>query len=309
MILITGATGFVGRSLLPCLTEAGYSVRCLLQPSPSGVRLPANAPVFVSLGSLTDRESIRSALAGIDTVIHLAGAEWTGSENGILHVDHAGTKILLEASVEADVRHIVYLSHLGADRASAFSIHKIKGILEEFIRQSGIPYTIVRSSLLYGPEDSFTNVMAALLRIIPGVFPLPGTGQVLMQPLWVQDLAKCLELSLGDDRLLNQTIYLGGPEFLNLDQILHIVMRQIGVRRILVPTPFPYLRWMNHRLRPFMSGSPLTSNWLDHVSVTRICEVNSLSHHFNLRPAVFEHTISYLAKRSWLSDFRLLLNR
>ena len=309
MVLVTGATGFVGRTVIRYLAASGYPVRCLVRNNMSGLRLPRDLTVFVTAGSLSDTEVIRNALLGVETVIHLASADWQGLETGLIDVDHAGSRELLKVAVEANVRRIVYLSHLGADRASAFSVHKIKGIVEEFIRRSGIPHTIIRSALLYGEEDSFTNAAAALLRVVPVVCPLPGSGQVLLQPLWVGDLATCIVRSLADDSLVNRTISVGGPEFLSLASVAHLIMQQIGVRRIIMGTPHPYLRWMVQRLRPLLSNSPLTTHWLDHVAVNRTCEVNSMPRYFDIKPAVFEHTIGYLTKGKWRSDLDLLLGR
>ena len=119
MILVTGATGFVGRALLPRLAEAGLEMRCLIRPSRRTPRLPKEIPVQASIASLEDERGLRAALVGVDTVIHLAGAEWHGRRGDVLAVDAQGTRVLVEAAREAGVGRLLYLSHLGADRASA----------------------------------------------------------------------------------------------------------------------------------------------------------------------------------------------
>src|SRR5512135_854899 len=116
VILVTGATGFVGRGLVRRLAAAGRTVRCLLRPSRRSPRLPKGVPLQVAVASLEDERGLRSALVGVETLLHLAGAEWQGD---VLSVDAALTRTLMGVAREAGVSRIVYLSHLGADRASA----------------------------------------------------------------------------------------------------------------------------------------------------------------------------------------------
>ena len=308
LILVTGATGFVGRALLLRLADGGFEVRCLLRPSRRTPRLPKGIPVQVSIASLDETRGLRAALVGVDTVIHLAGAEWRGQLGDLFAVDAAGTRALVEAAQDAGVGRLIYLSHLGADRASAYPVLKAKGIAEEFVRQSGLPYTIVRSALLYGLEDVFLNVVAALIKLGPGFFLMPGDGQTALQPLWVEDLVTCLEWSLGDLTCLNQTISLGGPEFITFGQMVQIVMEVMGVRRLVVPVRPSYLRagaWLLEQLLP---RSPLTTHWLDYLAISRTCELTSVTRHFGLKPTRFTpNTLEYLRGRRWLSEMSRLI--
>ncbi|MBF8281382.1 MAG: hypothetical protein A2W37_15760 [Chloroflexi bacterium RBG_16_63_12] len=307
MILVTGATGFVGRALLPRLAEAGLELRCLVRPSRRSPRLPRGIPVQVSIASLADARGLRAALVGVDTLIHLAGAEWHGRRGDVFAVDAAGTRALVEAAREAGVGRIVYLSHLGADRASAYPVLKAKGIAEEFIRQSGLTYTIVRSTLLYGAEDVFLNVVAALVKLGPGLFLMPGDGRISLQPLWVEDLVTCLEWSLSDLTSLNQTIALGGPEFITFGQMVQTVMEVLGVRRLVIPVRPPFLRagaWLMEQILP---RSPLTTRWLDYLAVNRTCELTSVTQYFGLKPARFVNTVDYLRDKKWFMEMTRLI--
>jgi NADH dehydrogenase len=307
LILVTGATGFVGRALLPRLAEAGLELRCLVRPSRRSPRLPRGIPVQVSIASLADARGLRAALVGVDTLIHLAGAEWHGRRGDVFAVDAAGTRALVEAAREAGVGRIVYLSHLGADRASAYPVLKAKGIAEEFIRQSGLTYTIVRSTLLYGAEDVFLNVVAALVKLGPGLFLMPGDGRISLQPLWVEDLVTCLEWSLSDLTSLNQTIALGGPEFITFGQMVQTVMEVLGVRRLVIPVRPPFLRagaWLMEQILP---RSPLTTRWLDYLAVNRTCELTSVTQYFGLKPARFVNTVDYLRDKKWFMEMTRLI--
>ena len=137
MILVTGGTGFIGRALVRHLAEAGYDVRLLIRPSKESPELPRGVPVEVAVSSLTDQRGLRSAMVGVDTVYHLAGAEWLGPRASLMETDIQGTQSLCQAAAAQKVERILFVSHLGAERASAFPAFKSKGIAEEYIRRSG----------------------------------------------------------------------------------------------------------------------------------------------------------------------------
>jgi uncharacterized protein YbjT (DUF2867 family) len=138
MILVTGGTGFIGRALVRQLTEAGYPVRLLIRPSRQSPQLPRGVPVEVAVSSLSDRRGLRSAMVGVDIVYHLAGAESRGPGRGLLEVDIQGTQAVSKVAADVGVKRFFYLSHLGADRASAFPVFKAKAIAEEHLRRSGL---------------------------------------------------------------------------------------------------------------------------------------------------------------------------
>jgi len=299
VILISGATGFIGRSLVTRLAQDGKDVRCLIRPSRRSPRLPRGVPVEVAMAHLDDLRGLRAAMADVECVFHLAGAEWRGGQSELMQVDVAGTRAMVEAAREARVSRLVYLSHLGADRGSAYPVHKAKGIAEEFVKASGLPYTIFRSAIVFGREDVFTNAIAMVLNALPFVFPMPGDGRVLLQPLWVEDLTTCMAWSLEDRGYLNQTISLGGPEAHSFLDLVRMIMTRIGVRRFPLSVRAPYLRAVAWWLEGILPRSPLTPRWLDYLAVSRTGELISVTRHFGLKPARFEPTLGHLEQRRW----------
>ncbi len=300
MILVTGATGFIGRALVRHLAETGQDVRVLLRPSPKSPRLPKGVPVEVAVVSLNDQRGVRAALRGVRQIYHLASAAGYGRRGNLFATDVEGTRILTQSAKDAGVQRLVFLSHVGADRASAFSIHKSKGIAEEFIRKSGLPYTIVRSTTVFGAEDRFTNNIATTLRSVPFFFPIPSDGRVMLQPLWVEDLVTALLWALQSDDTLNETYEIGGGEYFTFRQIVEIVMSVTRTRRTLLPLSIPLMRALFVTLDPLIPNANISTYWLDYIAVNRTCPVENLPRIFGLMPARFAYRLDYLARKPFL---------
>ncbi len=298
MILVTGGTGFVGRALVRQLVANGQQVRTLIRPSPRTPNLPRGVPVEVAVVSLSDERGLRAALRGVDVVYHLAGAEHEGARADILTTDARGTYNLAQIASESRVRRFFYISHLGADRSSYYPLLKVKGIAEEHIRKSGVPHTIFRSALLYGPEDHFTTAFARMVSIFPLVF-MPRNGEVLLQPLWVEDLVTCLLWSLENPETLNQTIEIGGAEYFPFRQALEIILETIKMNRILIPTNLPYLRALTVTVENALPGFPLSTFWVDYCSNNRTCAMDTIPRIFGFLPARFTYRLDHLKNINW----------
>jgi len=299
MILVTGATGFIGRALIRQLFATGRQVRVMIRPSRRTPRLPKGVPVEVSVVSLADERAIRAALKDVDVVFHLASAESQGRDANLLSVDMQGTENLARVAAETGVERLVYVSHVGASRASGYPAFKAKGIAEEHIRRSGVPHTIFRSSLVFGPEDHFTTGLARLLRGAPGFFPLPGEGRTVVQPLWVEDLITVLLWSLEKPETVNETYEIGGSEYFSVRQAIEIIMDVHQARRRLVPLSPVLLRALAVTLESFVPNFPVSSFWLDYAAISRTCPVDNLPRLFGLMPARFSYRLDYLKRNLW----------
>ncbi|HWQ83893.1 MAG TPA: NAD(P)H-binding protein [Anaerolineales bacterium] len=301
MILVTGGTGFVGKQLIGQLTELGYPVRTMVSPSPRSPDLPRNVPVEIAVTSLTDERGLRAAMVGVDTVYHLISGEWKGPRASLLKVDIQGTRAVVDAAKDAGVKRIFYLSHLGADRASAYSVLKAKGIAEEFIRRSGLEYTIFRTALAYGQQDAFTTGIAGILQTLPYFFPIPGDGRSLLQPIWVQDLVTCLAWALDDRGTINRLYEIGGPEYFTFKQVVEMVMDKIQLRRRFLHMRPTYLRWMTIALEAIFPNLPVSIYWLEYLATNRTCALDTVPREFTLLPARMVHKTGYLQDQNWRS--------
>ena len=304
MILVTGGTGFIGRALIRHLIDNGYQVRTLIRPSKESPRLPKGVPVEVAVAGINDTRGLRAAMVGVDTVYHLAGVERRGVRADLLENDIQGTRAVVSTAVEAGVDRFFTISHLGADRSSAYPVLKAKAIAEEHIRRSGIDYTILRTALVFGPGDGFTTGLAQLLHGSPFLFWLPQGGETLIQPLWIEDLVTCLTWALDDDATRKQVYDIGGPEFLSLRQVVEIVMKTIGVNRMLVSAHPVFLRTLTVILEATLPNSPVSVYWLDYLATNRTCSLDTVPRVFNLIPARFNQRLAYLEGVRWGRELR-----
>lgn len=299
MILITGATGFVGRALVERLAKDGYRVRVLLPTSQQDDLWPTLA-VDKIYGSIFNVEVLHQALIGVHTVFHLASAQWWGHKRDLEEIDLNGTQSIITAARAARVGRLIVLSHLGAAPSSAYMLLRAKGQVEETVRSSGLAHTIFRSGIIFGPHDHFVNNVAQLLRLNPVLFLQPGHGEGLLHPLYIDDLIAAMVASMEHLDTVDQTIEIGGPEYVTFNELVRTVMRVTNAPRLIVPVP-PYIMRtlvsMSNVLFPYW---PMTTQWFDILASNRTTSMGALYNLFGIRPARFEDTIAtYMPQRHW----------
>jgi NADH dehydrogenase len=294
MILVTGGTGFIGRNLVGTLISNGYQVRTLLKPSQKTPDLPKGIPIEAVVCSLNDERGLRAALKGIDIIFHLAGSERLSSRSNLMEVDVIGTNTLLQASKKSKVKHLIYLSHIGADQNSAFPVLKAKALAEKAIINSDVPYTIFRTSHVYGKGDQFVEAFAKLLRFSPGFFFLPGKGESALQPLYIQDLIGCLSISVLNSEFIDKTIEIGGGEIFSFREIIQMLMEKINVRRYLINISPAYLRMFVIYIDNILPKFPISLYWLDSLAEDRTTSLDVLPRRFGILPSKFSQSLDFL---------------
>ena len=310
MILVTGATGFVGRNLVQRLVKDGYRVRCLVAPDQMG-DLPWGDEVEVVQGHVLDDEALFRAVTGVHVIFHLANAQWWGRPRDLERVELVGTRNLVAAARAARVGRVITLSHIGAAPSSAYPLMQIKGMVEEAIRDSGLAFTIIRSGIVFGEEDSFVNHIALTLRANPIFFLMPGRGEVTLHPIYIDDLIDALVRSLEKVELVDTLVEIGGPEFITLEDLIRTVMRVTNMPRLIIPVPPYLLRWITAVYSRILPRSLMTPQWMDLLAVNRCAQIGNSYNYFDIRPRRFEDTLlTYMRDRNyWGALMRSALRR
>lgn len=287
MILVVGATGFIGSHLVEALRAKGISAGCLLRDP---ARPGPCAGLATVKGDITDPASLQGALQGVHTVVNLAGiiAEKGGQTFRKIHVQ--GVENLLKEAMVSGVSRFFHQSALGADPDSKAMYHRTKAQGEEAVRSSGIPFTIFRPSLVVGRGDGFTSKVMDMLRA-PGPFvPVPGSGEALFQPLYVDDWVECFLKALDDPDSAGRVYELGGPEHLSFNSIVEQTAEAMGVRKRLLHIPMG-LAGLGVRLLEKTSLSPATSEQLMLLDTDNICDPGGVRKQFGFDPMPFERAL------------------
>jgi NADH dehydrogenase len=236
VLLLTGATGLVGRAVLRRLTATGEPVRCLVRdPRRLG---PDRVRVQIALGDLADPPSFRNALRGVRTVVHLAAAIRDEPTGSIEELNGIATWRMVHAAERAGVEHFLFTSALGATSHDRTRFLRAKALAERAVRDSDVRHTILAPSIVYAPGDMFMTLVERASLVLP-VFPVSGRGQALYQPIWADDVADCILAALALPADGARRIELAGPQTLSHQQIVELMLRAAGRPRptFNVPTP------------------------------------------------------------------------
>ena len=299
-VAIAGGSGFIGRAIARRLASIpGTRVR-LLTRNPEAARARLGAiPAEFARAEISEPDSLKAALAGAHAVVNAVQFDGYPIENprrGLTfeRVDYGGTVALLEAAKPAGVERFIYISGAAADESSDHPGFRAKGRAERAIRESGISFTILRPSLVYGPEDKVVNGFATVLKFAP-VFAVPGTGRQKVQPVLVDDLAACVALACGG-RGRNGTFEIGGPELMTFDDMIRLIMEITGRRRPILHIPESLMRMVGavgEKLpRPLLSRDAVTF-----VTADNACDIAPLVKEFGIRLTPAREGMAYLARR------------
>lgn len=253
-IAITGGTGFIGKHLANDLSGRGHQVVVIARGRYSrGGAAPVPANVSYVQADVTEVDALSSAFAGCAAVVDCAGTSHEDGSQTFEHVHVEGARSVVEAARRAGVKKIVLVSFLRArpDIPSAYHITKWAG--EEIVRNSGVPYVILKAGLVYGPGDHLLNNLGHLLRRLP-VFASVGIREKAVRLLAVEDLVAVIRATVLEDRLDKQTWAVVGPEEFPFSAAARRIAQAMD-KRFLVVLPFPVfaqrlLAWFSERLMP-----------------------------------------------------------
>ena len=235
MILLTGATGTVGKAVLPALLDSGEDVRVLVR-DPRGLGR-MRVDVHLALGDLAalgDPHLQRQALRGVDTVIHLGASIRDQPNASVVELNGLATARLLRAAERLRAERFLFFSAMGASDIQRTRFFRAKALAEEAVAASPLSTTVFAPSIIYDRDDSWVTLMRRL-SLLP-LLPISGEGQAEFQPIWAADAARCVMAVLEDSGAPDR-VELAGPETLTYDAMARVIARSEGRSRRLVHVP------------------------------------------------------------------------
>lgn len=294
MILLTGATGYVGSAMLPYLVRTGQPIRALVHRQSKAGRLPEGVEAVV--GNVSDGASLDKAMQGVDTVVHLVAVNKNKGEATMESINHQGTVNVVNAAQKAGVKRFVHMHGIGLKTGMAQEFADTKGKGADAVRASGIPYVIISPSVIFGQGDEFVNNLADLYK--KWFYPfaiIPGSGAARFAPIWKEDVARVFASVVSDfDKYVGQDYDIGGAENLSLNQLMHIIKAKLGTRKPALHMPLLLVKPAVVVMNAALPKPPVTPGLLDLLGIDNTPHPNAITTVFGIEPRRFEEGIDYI---------------
>ncbi len=303
IVFVTGGTGFVGREIVRELNRAGHKLRLLVRnrKSPTAQEMVWRHAAGLREGNVLDPASLPGALQGADAVIHLVGIISEVGEQTFENAHRRATQNVVGAAKATGVRRFLQMSALGTRAHAPSRYHQTKWAAEQIVSRSALDWTIFRPSVIYGPEDAFVNLFARLASFSP-ILPVMGDGRAVLQPVAVEDVARCFVGALGEPRSIRETFDVCGPDKLTMPEILRAILAATGRKRLIVRVPIKLARVLAAFLElvyPRLLGKapPLNRDQLLMLQEDNVGEPRRTVEMFGLRQNSFAQGIARYLKR------------
>ena len=259
LVTVFGGSGFLGRHAVRALAKAGYRVRVATRhPNLANFLLPMGSVGQIQLMkcNVLDADAVARAVKGADHVVNLVGILYPAGGQGFeaVHVEAPAT--IARAAKAEGVKTLIHISTPGISTESESNYARTKAQGEAALRAAFPEATILRPSLVFGPEDNFFNKFAWLARLSP-VLPLIGGGRTKFQPVFAGDVGAAVLKCVADASTRGKTYELGGPGVYSFKEMLEIILRETGRTRLLIPVPF-WMAYMKSFFLQFLPGKLLT---------------------------------------------------
>ena len=290
MILITGATGYIGRHLVARLVAQGERPRCLVRDISRAKRILPSDKVELVEGATTSPDSLGAAVKGVDTIVHAAfltadRKQSTGNEYEKTNVQ--GTADLIKVAKKAGVKRIIEIGGLGTKPDKPGSYMQGRYLAEKMLKESGLDWTIIQPSVLFGKNAPFIKGLVDLIRTSP-VVPLIGGGKTMFQPIYVEDVVTVLIKVLQDPTgTTNRTYTIGGPAYYSFTQIIDVLLKTMHKQRIKAPAPTPLVGVGAAVMEAVLQKPPLTKAAMTLFSFDNITDLKSVERDFGFTPMSF----------------------
>jgi len=298
LVLVTGATSYLGRFLVRRLVQASYRVRCLALPDDALEPLAA-LPVEIVRGDVTRLDTLLEHGNGVAAIVHTAAAILPNPATLVQRVNVEGTRNVLACAKRWGVPRIVYLSAVSAVYARLNSYGRSKVEAERLVRESGLRYTILRPTMVYGSGGGlhFAKLVAFAERI-PLIFPVLGPGTARLQPVWVDDVIDAIVRVLDDPRAYDLTYNVSGATVLEFRALVDAILQAQGRRRLRIHAPLWACQLAARVLGPVLGPrSFLSSEALLGLNEDATLDHAELARDFGFRPRTMESGLAELFGR------------
>ena len=266
----------------------------------------ATPPTEVCYGDVTDPDALTEACRDISEVIHLV-AVIRGGDRQFDAINRQGAANVAAAAKEAgSVRRFIHVSALGATNNPRLRYLYSKWQGEQEVIASGLPHVIIRPSLIFGPGDEFTTAVAALVRTMP-VTPVIGSGNNRLQPIHVDDVARCIVSSVSGNIRGNRVLEIGGPQRLSYNEIVSTVARAMGRKRLRLNIPLWKIRPAVAVMDIITPRAPINRAMLQLVTLRNVAEPDSVERVFGFRPRPLAGNIDHVNRVTFGEGWRLNL--
>jgi len=228
--------------MLRGMLREGHQVRALVRNGGALDHLTAASAALEKVEGDINSPDLPAKVAGCDAVINLVGIIYERSKATFEAIHHRGTKNLVAAARQNGIERFVQMSALGARPADASAYHTTKFAAEAEVRSSGIPWVVLRPSLIFGPGSAFIQQMIKVMRAAPLIRPVPGTGKYRFRPVQVDDVVECFVQSLTNQEAVGKTVDLVGGEELTLDEIADEIASCLGIHKRVIHVPIPFMK-------------------------------------------------------------------
>jgi uncharacterized protein YbjT (DUF2867 family) len=261
--VVLGGTGFLGRAVARRLLDAGWAVCCVARHAEQAAKLfPADSRPELRAADIGDEAELRAVLQDADGVVNVVSlyVERGSATFEAIHV--RGAERLARLAREAGVSSLVHISGIGADETSPSAYVRARARGERRVREVNPDAVILRPSVLFGPGDAFLRSLEMITRHLP-VIPLFGDGSTRLQPVYVEDMASAIAQALERPEARGRIFELGGARVHTYREIVAMVLRHLGRRRLLMPVPFALWHGLA-ATASLLPGAPLTRDqvWL-----------------------------------------------
>ena len=304
-ILLTGPTGFVGSHTLPALVDAGHTVRALVRSDQATERMlarlapPQRAAVSLVRGDVTDPASLPPAVRGVDAVVHLVAiARDLNGGKDLERINTGGTANVLAAMQTEGVTRLVHLGAMGVKDDPTLHYARSKARAEAAVAASGLRWTTLKPSLMWGERDGFFNVIGSLVRTSPGVVPVPAGQHSRFQPLSVDDLARVIVLALERDDTVGKAFDLGGPDFWTYEQMVREVLTAMDRRRAILPMPLALIKLVARTSEALHLPFPVASDQLRQRAYDNAAEQDVVQREWGFTPRAMAGNLGYLRQKT-----------